>query len=467
MPKTIFGTTERSNFILNMGTQTVEKWFLCAGFAAVVLPLLGGIAPSVTDKNYFIMSAGLYSAGFFSLLCFLIAALRGDVKPFKNKGFWAIAFFVVWAFFSYSYTMANIYEGLANPGRPSGIYTPLVGEYGRYEGLISLVAYAGVFLVGMCISEKKTINRILNIIIAAGIFEALWGILQHIPGLGFPNMYKDLPTFSYDNVYLASGTTDSPIFFGAFLTLSGAVATLSAVFAETKRKRNICIFAASLMFLTGLFTSSITPLIGFGAIIILGFIFAVLALRKTKNSTPLKVIAIITAIFAVIFTIVFFTQGLWIRDVYIARFDDFYRKFLVGANTSGKGSLYTTAWGYSIAMIRDHPIFGVGPDCFAAYQNFATMTYDKSYNEYLYTAATRGVPALLGYIILLILFVVKTKQKAAKKPDASTIIIFTAAAAYMIQAFWNVSAITIAPTFYLLLGLGFADMKKEKQKTKK
>jgi multisubunit Na+/H+ antiporter MnhE subunit len=467
MPKTIFGTTERSNFILNMGSQTVQKWLLVAGFAAVFLPLLGGIAPSVTDKNYFIMSAGVYSAGFFSLLCFLIVTLRGDVKPFRNKGFWAIAFFVLWAFLSYSFTMANIYEGLASPARPSGIYTPLVGEYGRYEGLLSLVAYAGVFLAGMCISEKKTISRILNIIIAAGIFEAVWGILQHIPGLGFPNMYKDLPTFSYDNVYLASGTTDSPIFFGAFLTLSGGVAVMSAVFAETVKKRNICIFASSLMFLTGLFTSSITPLIGFGAIVVLGFIFAIAALKRNKNATPLKIIAVITLIFAVIFTIVFFTQGLWIRDVYIARFDDFYRKFIVGATTSGTGSLYKTAWGNSIAMIRDLPFFGVGPDCFAAYQNFAPMTYDKSYNEYLYTAATRGVPALLGYVILLILFTVKSKQKAAKTNDALTVIIFTAAAAYMIQAFWNASSITVAPIFYLLLGLGFADVKREKQRNKK
>jgi O-antigen ligase len=447
-----------------MGAQTVQRWFLVAAFAAVFLPLLGGIVPSVTDKNYFFLSVGLYSAGFFALLCFFVASLRGDVKPFQNKGFWIVAIIVLWAFISYSYTMANIYDGLANPNRPSGIYTPLVGEYGRYEGFLAIIAYAGVFLVGMCISEKKTIGRILNIIIAAGIFEALWGILQHIPGLGFPNMYKDLPSYSYDNVYLASGTTDSPIFYGAFLTLAGAVAVMSAAFAETKIKRNICIGAASLMFLVGLFTSSITPIIGFAAVIILGFVFGVAALKKDKNKKPLLIMLVITGIFAVIFLIVFFTQGLWIRDVYIARFDDFYRKFIVGATTSGTGSLYETAWGNSIAMIREKPIFGVGPDSFAAYQDFATMTYDKSYNEYLFLAATRGVPALLAYIVLLIMFVVRTKEKSVKSPDVSTIIIFTAAAAYMIQAFWNVSAVTVAPIFWLLLGLGFADIKKEKQR---
>jgi O-antigen ligase len=451
-----------------MGSQTVQRWLTVAGFAAVVLPLLGGIVPSITDKNYFFLSVGLYSAGFFSLLCFIVAALRGDVKPFRNPGLWAVIFTVVWAFFSYSYTMADPYKGLLNPNRPSGIYTPLVGEYGRYEGFLSILAYAGVFLVGLCISEKKVIGRIFNIIIAAGIFEAVWGILQHTPWIGFPNMYKDLPTFSYDNVYLASGTTDSPIFYGAFLTLAGAVAVMSAVFAESNTKRNVCIGAASLMFLAGLFTSSITPIIGFGAVIILGLIFSFAAMKKSKNKKPLLTMLVITGIFAVIFIIILFTQGLWIRDVYIARFDDFYRKLIVGANTSGSGSLYETAWADSIAMIREKPIFGVGPDSFAAFQDFATMTYDKSYNEYLFIAATRGVPALLGYIVLLILFVVRTKQKVTKSPDVSTVIIFTAAAAYMIQAFWNASAVTVAPIFWLLLGLGFADIKKDVQrKTKK
>jgi O-antigen ligase len=362
-----------------------------------------------------------------------------------------------------------MYDGLANPARPSGIYTPLVGEYGRYEGFLSIIAYAGIFLVGMCISEKKTVNRILNAIIAVGVFEAFWGILQHIPGLGFPNMYKDLPTYAYDNVYLASGTTDSPIFFGSFLTLAGGVAMLSAVFAENKTRRNICAGAAVLMFLTGLFTSSITPIIGFAAIIVLGFVFTFAVYKKTKNKKPLIIMAVITAILACVFVIVYFTQGLWIRDTYIARFDDFYRKSIVGATTDGSNDIYRTAWGESLSMIRQFPIFGVGPDCFAAFINFATKSFDKSYNEYLYIAATRGVPALLGYIALIVLFVVKMKQKVSKSEDKTEIIIFTAAAAYLIQAFVGVSAITVAPIFWLLLGLGFADIKikTDKRKAKK
>jgi putative inorganic carbon (HCO3(-)) transporter len=166
----------------------------------------------------------------------------------------------------------------------------------------------------------------------------------------------------------------------------------------------------------------------------------------------------------VIFVIVLFTQGLWIRDTYIARFDDFYRKLIVGATTDSSNTLYKVAWEKSIEIIRRFPIFGVGPDCFAAFQDFATKTYDKSYNEYLFIAATRGIPALIGYIVLLIVFFVKIQKKASKTTEVSVIIIFTAAAAYMIQAFFSVSAITVAPIFWLLLGLGFADVKTDKSK---
>jgi hypothetical protein len=463
MPKTIFGTTERSNFILNMKHKTVQNWLFIAAFAAVCLPILGGVVPSVSDVKYYWMSIGIYTAGFFALLCFLTAALRGDVKPAHNKGFWAVVFITVWSFFSYAYTMANPYEGLANPSRPSGLFTPLIGEYGRYEGLLSLIAYAGIFFVGVCISEKKTINRVFDIIIAMGIFQSLWGILQHIPGLGFPNMYKDLPTLSYDNVYMASGTTDSPIFFGAFLTLAGGVAVISAAFAKSAKRRVLCGAAALMMFTVGLFTSSITPIIGFCAVVIFGFIWAIFSYKKTKNKAPLIIMGILTVALAVIFIIVLLTQGIWIRDAYIARFDEFYRKSIMGATVNDSRSLYNVAWNKSLAVIRQFPIFGVGPDCLAAFLNFATMNYDKSYNEFLYIAATRGIPALIGFITLIVLFVVRMKKQAAKYADPLTFVIITAAGAYLIQSFVNASAITVAPIFWLLTGIGFSDIKFDKQ----
>jgi hypothetical protein len=46
-------------------------------------------------------------------------------------------------------------------------------------------------------------------------------------------------------------------------------------------------------------------------------------------------------------------------------------------------------------------------------------------------------------------------------------IIFTAATAYLIQSFVNVSAITVAPIFWLLLGIGFADIKFDEKGKKK
>jgi hypothetical protein len=449
-----------------MKYQTVQNWLLVAAFAAVCLPLLGGIVPSFMNKNYYWLSAGVYSAGFFSLLCFLIAALRQDIKPAKNKGFWTVIFITVWAFFSYAYVSANPYEGLSSPSRPSGLFTPLIGEYGRYEGLLSLIAYAGIFLMGMCITEKKIINRVFNVIIAMGVFESLWGILQHIPGLGFPNMYKDLPTLSYDNVYISSGTTDSPIFFGAFLTLAGGVAVMSAAFAQTKKRRIVCGAASALMFTVGLFTSSITPIIGFCAVVIIGFISALISYKKTKDKTPLIVMGVLTAVFAAVFVIILLTQGIWIRDAFIARYDQFYRKFTIGSTVKDERSLYSVAWNKSLALIREFPVFGVGPDCFAAFQNFATMSYDKSYNEFLYTAATRGISALAGFITLIVFFVIRLKKQAVKFADPLTFIVFTAAAAYLVQSFVNVSAVTVAPIFWLLLGIGFADIKFD-EKTKK
>jgi O-antigen ligase len=468
--KTIFGTTEKSNFILNMKSESVERLTRIGLIAAVLLPILSGAIVSIIDKHYVILAIGTYISGFTAILFFLISALRGDIELKKNISFWFVVALAVLAFISYYAAFLNPYEGLKNSMHE--LATPLLGEYGRYEGLLVLLCYFGIFLLASCVTEKKTLSKIAIAIVIAAAVSIAFSVLQHIKGLDFPNAYRHLPTFAYDNVYISSGVADNPIFYGGFVTLIFALCGGLAVFG--KRYRAVFGIIALAAFTTGLFTSSITPIIGCGVsavtLVILSFIRAKIpeadtalkGIRKRKiKPAPdgafgydMRLMAIVLLLAAVIiFLIVLITQGLWIRDIYIARLDGPLRKFIIGSTSNDSRSLYEAAWTAAFEMIKKYPIFGVGPDSFAAYQNFSTMAYDSAFNEYLFTAATRGILSALIYIALLVTAFV-TLIKRFSSPYAP--ILLTAIFAYACQAVVNTSSVVVAPLFWLVLGLSFS-----------
>jgi putative inorganic carbon (HCO3(-)) transporter len=428
-----------------MKSGSVDKLNRIGVLIAVLLPLLSGAIIAIIDNHFVILSLGTYISGFTAILFFMINALRGDISIKKNPAFWAIAALAFLALVSYYSVFLNPYEGLQKAIH--GDFTPLVGEYGRYEGLLVLLCYFGIFLLAMCVRDEATPKKAAIAIVIGGAVVSLFAVLQHIPGLGFPNAYRDLPTFAYKNVYLSFGAADSPIFYGAFVTMIFAFCAGLAVFTE--KHRYVFGALALLSFTTGLFTSSITPLIGCAAAALIIIVLSLILKRGRRFALGIFLAA------GIIFTIVFLTQGIWVRDMYIARFDGFYRKFIVGSTVFDDKNLYQNAWGAAVNMIKNFPLFGVGPDSFAAYQNLKVQTYDSAYNEYLFTAATRGILSALIYIALLITAVIRLMKNIKNKYAP---VLLAVISAYVIQAFFNTSAVTVAPLFWLILGFSFSKL---------
>jgi putative inorganic carbon (HCO3(-)) transporter len=471
--KTIFGTTEKSNFILNMGQRSVERLVTIGLCAAVLLPMLSGLIVAFLDARYFILAVGTYASGFCAVLFFLINALRGDVSLKKNVGFWLLIAFLVLAAAAYYAVFINPYVGLSRNGNSMGALTPLLGDFGRYEGLLTLICYGGIFLLALCAATKKTVMTVFFAIIFSGAVQAVLAVLQHLPIPGFPNAFKDLPTFAYDNVYLSFGAAESPIFYGTFVTLVFAVCSGVAVFIEgafmTKRRRLIIAGIGMISFLTGLFTSSITPVIGCGAVLLILFILSIAKGGGEYFSRMWKILALCVCIFLIINA----TQGLWFRDKYIAGLDGAYRKFLIGPSNADTQSLYAYAWQAAVETIKVRPIFGVGPDGFANWQNYTPYTFDKAYNEYLHYAVTLGIPAAIVYIGLLGTAIasliksvkntvhIKTAKNKADIEYPFAAVILAAVGGYAVQAFFSASTVTVSPIFWLLLGLSFSKQNTE------
>ncbi len=117
----------------------------------------------------------------------------------------------------------------------------------------------------------------------------------------------------------------------------------------------------------------------------------------------------------------------------------------------------------TIKLIGKNPIFGCGTDnlrnglmkdCqeeFLKFVNRSKTIPDKAHNEYLQIAATIGIPALIVYLAFvgMILF---PKMKYMFKDKAMLIICITIIS-YLVQAFFNISTIGVAPLFWMILGL--------------
>lgn len=81
--------------------------------------------------------------------------------------------------------------------------------------------------------------------------------------------------------------------------------------------------------------------------------------------------------------------------------------------------------------------------------------YDEN-NDYLQIALTTGVPTLVVYLLLLSVIVMKGIKRLkylAQDQKLISIGMLAAIIGYLVQAFFNISVISVAPYFWLILGL--------------
>lgn len=472
MPKTIFGTTEKSNFILNMKYETVRKWISGLLCAAVLIVLIGAAVMNFTARTNWAYGAFVYAAGFSCLLFYIALLMRKDIAFKENKSVFLVIALAVLAFASY-------YSVVLGGGGSDAVNTAMLGEAGRYEGLLSIFAYFGLFLLAASVMRYGTVQRILDLIVGAGVVSAFIAVMQHIPW-GFPSKFRMLPALLLlKNVHLSSGLSENPIVYGSFLTVVSGVALTGALYSKNVARARIYGGSAALFFMTGLFTSSLVPVIGTVTVLLITVIIEFTAGKGgTKFEEGLlkssrKRLAAVIGSYALIFGLVFAFQGFYFRDKAIAFTDSYNNLFItLGPSITSEDSLWETGANRSLILIKEHPLLGVGPDRMAAYQrandDLMIDGIDKSYNEYLFIAATRGIPSLLVYIALLAATAVKLfkgmREFSSDREKWFRAALLAAVLGYAVQAFFSASMVTSAPYFWLLAGLAWSNFNDERAK---
>lgn len=328
----------------------------------------------------------------------------------------------------------------------SNIKRSIFGSITRYEGLLMFLTYACIYFAAKKFFKYKNTNTFLNIMFYVSIAIGILGIVQ--------NYYH---TFEFDPFFSKgiSGTFVNSNFFGSFISI--ILPASMAIFILKGNKKSFIL--SLVMFFNMISSGTRSAWIAFIVISFIGFVYLI----KQKDKTFWKRSLIIFISFVIIFSYLFSPIGSSITQDKIYSLKKDFEIFAETGFNNKLGSNRMEIWITTLKLIIQNPIIGCGTDnlamglashCQEDFIKYAVKHHsiiDKAHNEFLHIAATNGIPALIIYLTFLglILF---PKTKTMFK-DKKTFLFSLCIISYLVQAFFNISTLGVAPLFWMILGL--------------
>ena len=399
-----------------------------------LLPLII-FPPSIYPRNYNIPKIILlYSCGLILLICLFI---KHKELTFDKIDKILLAFI----FLVFISTIFSV-----------NIEKSIFGENNRHEGLLSFICY---YLIYYCAKyyfkpNQDTINTSLFLMSITSIL----GILQYY---NVPIIHEIFKSELTGDSFAAS-TFGNRNFFASFISICLPYVMCLYIFYHKK----IYLFVTSISFYALLVSLTRSAWLAFFVFSIIGIIYII----KLKNEKILKNAGIVLLIFVVLFAIFYFTNPSTFLGRYRATVTDL-KQLDNPVNNKKFASGRNLIWSSALRVVKSNPLIGCGPDAFLSELKTNHAEYlsdelypklksfpDKVHNEFLQIAATIGIPALILYL----LFLFKTLKKIINqnfKKNRKAFILFLCLISYLVQAFFNVSTIGVAPLFYFLLGYSY------------
>ena len=306
---------------------------------------------------------------------------------------------------------------------------------GRFEGLLTLFFYAVIFISArnhFVISRKN-----LFFYLSVQGLVASYSILQ---------FYGIDPLVQYLNFRKGCySTIGNQNFFGSYVV---TLLTLSCgLFIMDRRPKTL--FLCMLFF--GALLASNTR--GCWMAFVTIFFFSLFLLTKKKYLMPFMAILLS-------FTFVAFTMNYTGENHIKGRASSIDNQISMH-DSAGSGRVII--WKMTLQAIEENPILGTGPEnlkehfirtdneYFLAYKKSKGKTVDKAHSEILHIAAVSGIPAAIIFVLFLATLFWK-KRRTIFNFNSSTIISMCIMV-YFLQSLFNISIITVAPLFWVLLGV--------------
>ncbi|MBO5413601.1 MAG: O-antigen ligase family protein [Clostridia bacterium] len=342
----------------------------------------------------------------------------------------------------------------------SNIKTSIIGENNRYEGLLMFITYICIYFSAKKYFKYEKISTFLNIMFYVSIIIGILGIAQ--------KYISYMPLYPIFNKGICS-TFGNSNFFGSFISIVLPIA--SAIFILKGSKKGFIL--SLIMFFNMISSGTRSAWVAFAVVGILGLIYLI----KQRNKEYFKRTVILLICFIIVFIYLFNGFDFILKKFGITKKNNIsstteikinqIKNDLKKAKTSGisneMGSSRIEIWKVTLKLIAKKPVIGCGVDNLKrgliencrdealAYANRTNALIDKAHNEYLQIGATLGIPALICYLIFIALILFPKIKLAIN--NKIYFIICLSIISYLVQAFFNISTIGVAPLFWMLLGL--------------
>ncbi|SDB21122.1 O-antigen ligase [Ruminococcaceae bacterium FB2012] len=492
--KHLFGTSEKSDFIINLTDEGTKK--LCAMYCIVAMIFIELAAipyyltKNVVDYNeniggmdfpHYLSDKVIYWAGVvmlgFGLLglsIFLIGRMKKQFSLADNKALLLLAGVTVMSFIS-----ALAAENLV---------CSMTGYLDRGEGMLTLVGYYGFFAAAFTVVGDGWRKRLCAAVTAIGAVNAVIGILQVIPTFSdiLPNWFASLNT-SFTAGYkvpAANGLAMTPHALAALLTVAFAASFAGAVFSGKLPHKLLYGGACILMAAAAQMTRTVTGLIGIGCaaffIIVIAVIYAVKGNKEPeehdntadKKLRPGAAAAVASALCVLLLAggavggcIAAQMSSYPESDGYKTFYDeevirtDSIRMLMLLEKEDQDTWVYPYLWDDGIFITEQTPLLGVGPDNWETAAGYGA-TIDRTYNEYIDTLMQRGVITAALYVLFLLVTLIKAVKAMISfiKGEANwaAAAVMAAVFAYSVQAFFNISSLESSPFFFIFAGLAWS-----------
>lgn len=342
-------------------------------------------------------------------------------------------------------------------------HTSLWGDLYRYEGYITWLNYLFLFYLASRIVQTEQKERLLILaFISALAFVSIYGLVQFC---GFDFIPWNPALVELDRVFSTFG---NPVFLGAFLTLAVPV---SVGFLYRQKLKMLHFLLLALIPASSLFCLLATQTRAAW----LGWVVSLIALsafcpdiwkQRKREWLLLAMLLLIIIVFFLLLP----------ADRKQTRSKLSAKVLSLTKITDAAGSrLYL--WSTTLQMIRDRPLLGFGFDTyrltFPAYKTPASLKRlkekalaDKTHNDLLQVSVSQGLLGLLFYLWFFIVFLWKNWQLYQKKTRIADKIwlgsCLAAIIGYLFQVQFSFSVISVAPLFWILMGLVYGRLS-EKQ----
>lgn len=317
----------------------------------------------------------------------------------------------------------------------------LYGSNMRYEGLFAILYYYSlVYLSSFVEKEKK--KRIILTIIFTGVIQSAYAFLQ-----ASNSKLSFVKIFINDNRIMATGFLNNPNFLAAHVLICLAYAI--GLFIDNDDTLTKIFYGHIIVaLLIGLYVSNTTSC---ALALIFIFIYTLIYCIKNKKIKDIIIIVLISILGAMFFQKAGMTNLL--RDLNKTKNEAI--QISEGVQNDHFGTKRLLIWKLTLPVVSKYLVHGTGPDNFLyAFGNrpliiYGTI-YDKAHNDYLNILVTQGLGSLICYLLLFGIVVVRGIRNNYKNKE---IYLILPVGGYLIQNFFNISVIEVAPIFYISLGL--------------